>query len=127
MPYSASTRPKAPNVAVSTASTPASKYSRVHLADEVGAGEHEVLVAALERRAAEVVGPEVLVLHPGAERAVEDEHALARARRGTATYACQGTGGVRHSMSGIRHARRRDATSPGAGPREANRDAGTAT
>ena len=50
----------------------------VHLADEVGAGEHEVLVAALERGAAEVVGAEVLRLDPGAERAVEHEHALAQ-------------------------------------------------
>ena len=49
----------------------------VHLVDEIGPGEHEVLVAALERGAAEVVGTEVLVLDPGAEGAVEDEHALA--------------------------------------------------
>ena len=48
----------------------------VHLGDEVGPGEHELLVAALERLAAEVVGPEVLALHPRAERAVEHEHAL---------------------------------------------------
>ena len=74
-------------MAVSTASTPTSKYSRVHLADEVGAGEHEVLVAALERGAAEVVGAEVLVLDPGAERAVEDEDALAQERRGNRTFA----------------------------------------
>ena len=48
----------------------------VHLRDEVGAGEHEHLVAALERLAAEVVGAEIVALHPGAERAVEHEHAL---------------------------------------------------
>ena len=48
----------------------------VHLGDEVGAGEHEALVAPLERRAAEVVGAEVAVLHPGAERTVEHEDAL---------------------------------------------------
>ena len=48
----------------------------VHLRDEVGPGEHEVLVAALEGGAAEVVGAEVLVLDPGAEGAVEHEHAL---------------------------------------------------
>ena len=48
----------------------------LHLRDEIGAGEHEVLVAALERGAAEVVGSQALVLHPGAERAVEHEHAL---------------------------------------------------
>ena len=50
----------------------------VHLRDEVGAGEDELLVAALERLAAEVVGAEVVALHPGAERAVEDEHPLAQ-------------------------------------------------
>ena len=48
----------------------------VHLRDEVGPGEHELLVAALERLAAEVVGAEVLALHPGAERTVEHEHPL---------------------------------------------------
>ena len=48
----------------------------VHLGDEVGPGEHEHLVAALERLAAEVVGAEVVALHPGAERAVEHQHAL---------------------------------------------------
>ncbi len=49
----------------------------VHLADEVGAGEDEVLVAPLEGGAAEVVGAEIVVLGPGAERAVEDEDAVA--------------------------------------------------
>ena len=48
----------------------------VHLGDEVGPGEHELLVAALERLAAEVVGTEVVALHPGAERAVEHQHAF---------------------------------------------------
>ena len=48
----------------------------VHLGDEVGPGRDEVLVAALERFAAEVVGAEVVALHPRAERAVEHEHAL---------------------------------------------------
>ena len=49
----------------------------VHLADEVGAREHEVLVATLERFAAEVVRTELLALHPGTERAVEDQDAFA--------------------------------------------------
>ena len=48
----------------------------MHLGDEVGPREHELLVAALEREAAEVVGAEVVALHPGAERPVEHEHAL---------------------------------------------------
>ncbi len=48
----------------------------VHLRDEIGPGEHEVLVATFERLAAEVVRPEILGLHPRAERAVEDEHAF---------------------------------------------------
>ncbi len=48
----------------------------VHLGDEVGSGLDEVLVAALERFATEVVGAEILALHPGAEGAVEDEDAL---------------------------------------------------
>ena len=73
-----STSGNAPNVAVSTASTPDCEELRVHLGDEVGPGEHEVLVAALERRAAEVVGAEVVALHPGAERTVEHEDALAQ-------------------------------------------------
>ena len=50
----------------------------VHLADQVGPGEHEVLVATFERESAEIVGAEVVALHPGAERTVEHEHALAQ-------------------------------------------------
>ena len=49
---------------------------RVHPLDQVGAGEDEPLVAPFECRAPEVVGSEPLVLHPGAERAVEHEHTL---------------------------------------------------
>ena len=75
MPYSASTSANAPNVAVSTASTPTAKYSRCISAIEVGPGEHEVLVAALELGAAEVVRGQVLALDPGSERTVEDEDA----------------------------------------------------
>ena len=51
---------------------------RVHLGDEVRPGEHQVLVAAFERESAEVVGAEILALHPGTERTVEDEDALAQ-------------------------------------------------
>ena len=49
---------------------------RVHAGDDVGAGEAEHLVAALERGAAEVVGGEVETLDVRAERAVEDDDAL---------------------------------------------------
>ena len=48
----------------------------VHARDHVGPGQTQHLVAALERRAAEVVGSEVEVLHVCAERAVEHDHAL---------------------------------------------------
>ena len=48
----------------------------VHLADEIGAGEDEVLVAALEVGTAEIVGAEITALDPGAEGAVEDQDAL---------------------------------------------------
>src|SRR5207249_3105624 len=51
---------------------------RVHLGDEVGSGEHHVLVAALEVRTAEVVWPEILVLYPRSEGAVEDQDAVAQ-------------------------------------------------
>ena len=49
----------------------------VQRGDEVGPRGHEVLVAALEVGTAEVVRPEVVGLHPRAEPAVEDEHAIA--------------------------------------------------
>ena len=49
---------------------------RVHAGDDVGPGEAQHLVAALERGAAEVVGGEVEALHVRAERAVEDDDAL---------------------------------------------------
>ena len=50
----------------------------MHLGDEIGPGEHEVLVATLELGPAEVVGREVAALDPRAERAVEDEHPLTK-------------------------------------------------
>ena len=72
----------------------------VHLGDEVGPGEHELLVAALERLAAEVVGAEVLALHPRAERAVEHEHAFGeRVEERVQRAAADGTG----DAAGIRH------------------------
>jgi len=48
----------------------------VHLGDEVGASDRQQLVAPLEVLPAEVVGREVLVLHVGAERAIEHHHAF---------------------------------------------------
>ena len=48
----------------------------VHAGDDVGPGEAQHLVAALERDAAEVVGTEVEALHVRAERPVEDDDAL---------------------------------------------------
>ena len=76
MPYSASTVEKAPNVAVSTTSTPSGEEGVVHPGDDVGAGQHQVLVAALEVGAAEVVGVQVEGLDVGAEGAVVEDDAL---------------------------------------------------
>jgi hypothetical protein len=49
---------------------------RVHRLDHVRPGEAQHLVAALQRRAPEVVGPEVETLHERAERTIEDDDAL---------------------------------------------------
>ena len=48
---------------------------RVHAGDDVGTGQAQHLVAALERGAAEVVGGQVESLHVRAERAVEHDDA----------------------------------------------------
>ena len=48
--------------------------------DDVGPREHEVVVAALERLAAEVLGREVMALDVRPHRAVEDEHAAREGR-----------------------------------------------
>ena len=48
----------------------------MHRADRVGAGPHDVLVAALELRPAEVLGPEIEPLDIGAEGAVKHDDAL---------------------------------------------------
>ena len=48
----------------------------MHLADHVGAGEDQVLVAALVLGAAEVPGGEVATLEVRPRRAVEDDDAL---------------------------------------------------
>ena len=45
----------------------------VHLGDQIGPGEHEVLVATFELGAAEVVLGQILALDPGSEGTVEDE------------------------------------------------------
>ena len=75
-PYSASTSGVPPNVFVSTMSAPAARYSSCIRADDVGPRQDQVLVAALELRAAEVLRGQVLALHPGARGAVEHEDAL---------------------------------------------------
>jgi hypothetical protein len=49
----------------------------VHLLDEVGPSEDEMLVASFERESAEVVRAEIALLHPGAEGSVEHQDALA--------------------------------------------------
>ena len=76
MSYSASGMAKAPKVAVSTTSAPTLKKSSCICADEVGPGEHEHLVAALEGVTTEVVRGEVELLHVGAEGAVVDHDPL---------------------------------------------------
>ncbi len=48
----------------------------VHLGDEIGAGRDELLVASFQRFAAEIIGPEVVPLHPRPECTVEDEDTL---------------------------------------------------
>ena len=55
----------------------------VHLADDVGAGEHQVLVAPLVGFAAEVRRTEVATLQIGPRRAVENEDALGEQRAET--------------------------------------------
>jgi len=72
----------------------------VHPGDEIGPRRHELLVAAFQRLAAEVVRPEILSLHPGAERPVEHEHALVerveeRVHGAAADRRC-GSSGIRH-------------------------------
>ena len=54
-----------------------SEETLVHALDDVGPRQHEVLVAALQVGAAEVVGAEVEVLDRRAHGAVEDEDPLA--------------------------------------------------
>ena len=58
------------------------------VADDVGPREDQVLVAALELGAAEVLGGEVLRLEPRAHRAVEDEDALARSSSSASARSC---------------------------------------
>ena len=77
MPYSASGTANAPKVAVSTASTPRAQVQVVHPGDELGPGQAQELIAALQVRAAEIVGTQWLLLDVGAEGAVVDEDALA--------------------------------------------------
>ena len=70
--------------------------------------------------AAEVVGAEVLVLHPGAERAVEHEHALGERVEEVATLRVRvPEGSVASGVVSVGHRRRVRAARPP--------DAGTAT
>ena len=78
MPYSASTIGKAPNVSVSTASTPTSKKLRCSSAMTAGPGDGQDLVAALQGGATEVVGAQVARLEVGAGGAVEDDDPVAQ-------------------------------------------------
>ena len=81
----------------------------VHAGDDVGPGEAQDLVAALERLPAEVVGREVETLHVGAEGAVEDDDALVhRLEVGLRSHWTQhatgavATGGWRFRRAGVR-------------------------
>ena len=76
MSYSASTTGKEPKVAVSTASTPASKNSVCSSAIRSGRVRTRCSLQPSRRRTSEVVGSEVVLLHPGAEGPVEDEDAI---------------------------------------------------
>ena len=77
MPYSVEHGARSePKLAVSTTSTPTAKKASCIAGDDVGPGEAEHLVAALELGAAEVVGRQVEALDEGAEGAVEDDDAL---------------------------------------------------
>ena len=73
MPYSASTVREAAEAGRLDGVDADVEERGVHPGDDVGPGEAEHLVAALERGAAEVVGRQVEALHVGAERAVEDD------------------------------------------------------
>ena len=75
MPYSASTSAKAPNVAVSTASTPASKYSRCIWATRSGRVSTRFSLHPSSASPPKSSAVEVLALDPGAEGPVEDEDA----------------------------------------------------
>ena len=92
MPYSLSTREKAPKVAVSTASTPASKYSACICWMSSGRVSTRRSLQPSRAGPAEVVRSEILFLDPGAERAVEDEDAFGE-RGEEFGHSCQGTGG----------------------------------
>jgi len=51
----------------------------VHRLHRIGAGEHQVFVAALQGRAAEILGAQIHLLQRGACGAVEHEHRMLRA------------------------------------------------
>ena len=92
MPYSPSGTGERAEGAVSTTSTPTSKKASCMLGDDVGPGEHEHLVAALEVGAAEVVGGQVLLLDVRAEGAVVDDDPLVDASRNRLRPSNEATG-----------------------------------
>ncbi len=81
---------------------------RVHPAHEIGAGQDQVLVAALELRAPEVLGSQVLALHPGARGPVEDQNPLGEElleRLGALALGGTGRGGSGHGGRIMRDSR----------------------
>jgi len=77
------------------------QVARVDRLDDVRAREHQVLVAAFERRPAEVVRGQIPALDGGAHRAVEDEDAF---RQGGAQRV--GAIGGRHGCLSLAYPRR---------------------
>ena len=73
MPYSARVSPRLPKLSVSTTSQPDVEVGGVEAGDELGSGDDEQLVAALEIGPAEVVGGEAGGLDAGAHGAVVDD------------------------------------------------------
>ena len=90
IPYSASTSPNAPNVAVSTASTPASKYSRCIWATRSGRVSTRFSLHPSRSGPPKSSAVEVLALDPGPEGPVEDEDAGFEGSRGSRTSGTTG-------------------------------------
>ena len=76
-PYSARTSGVPPKELVSMMSEPASQILAMNVENDVGTGDHQILVAAFEMRPAEILGGEIGLLQHGAHGAIQDEDALA--------------------------------------------------